>query len=44
MMELSKEERIAMGERGRQYILANQTYEVLAERFLDGLRALSSRG
>ncbi len=43
MMELSKEERIAMGERGRQYILANQTYEVLAERFLDGLRAVNSR-
>jgi glycosyltransferase involved in cell wall biosynthesis len=43
MMLLSKEERIAMGERGRQYILANQTYEVLAERFLDGLRAVDSR-
>ena len=43
MMELSKEERTAMGERGRQYVLANQTYDVLAERFLDGLRAVSSR-
>jgi glycosyltransferase involved in cell wall biosynthesis len=42
MIELSKEDRNAMGERGRQYILANQTYEVLAERFLDGLRAVDS--
>jgi glycosyltransferase involved in cell wall biosynthesis len=42
MLELSKEERIAMGGRGRQYILAHQTYEVLAERFLDGLRAVNS--
>lgn len=43
MMELSQEERAAMGDRGRQYILANQTYEVLSERFLDGLRAVTSR-
>jgi glycosyltransferase involved in cell wall biosynthesis len=42
LMESSKEERIAMGERGRQYVLANQTYEVLAERFLDGLRTVRS--
>jgi len=43
MMGFSKEGRIAMGERGRQYVLANQTYDVLAERFLDGLRMVRSR-
>ena len=43
LLELSKEERIAMGEKGRQYVLANQTYDVLAERFLDGLRAVNTR-
>jgi Glycosyltransferase len=32
---LSEEEREAMGKRGRDYILKNQTYDILAKRFLD---------
>ena len=32
---LSKEEREAMGKRGREYILKNQTYDILAKKFLD---------
>lgn len=32
---LSQEEREAMGKRGRDYILKNQTYDVLAKKFLD---------
>ena len=32
---LSQEEREAMGKRGRDYILKNQTYDILAKKFLD---------
>lgn len=32
---LSQEEREAMGRRGRDYILKNQTYDILAKKFLD---------
>ena len=39
MKALSEAERSAMGNRGRSYVLKNQTYEVLAQRFLDGLAA-----
>ncbi|MDN3920979.1 glycosyltransferase family 4 protein [Roseateles violae] len=35
---LSAEERAAMGERGRRFVLANHTYPVLAQRFIDALR------
>ena len=34
----STAERAAMGERGRAFVLANHTYPVLAERFLEALR------
>jgi glycosyltransferase involved in cell wall biosynthesis len=37
MKALAAPERIAMGKRGHSYIMENQTYEVLAQRFLDGL-------
>jgi hypothetical protein len=43
MMDLSQGERIAMGERGHQYILAHQTYEVLADKFLQGLGSVDGR-
>jgi glycosyltransferase involved in cell wall biosynthesis len=35
---LTPDERRAMGERGRAFVLANHTYAVLAQRFLDALR------
>jgi glycosyltransferase involved in cell wall biosynthesis len=35
---LSLEERHKMGERGRQFVLANHTYPVLARRFIEALR------
>jgi glycosyltransferase involved in cell wall biosynthesis len=34
----SSAERLAMGERGRAFVLANHTYPVLAQRFLEALR------
>ena len=34
---LPVEERRAMGERGRRFVLANHTYPVLAQRFLEAL-------
>jgi hypothetical protein len=37
MFDLPASERRKMGERGRQYILKNQTYDVLAQRFLNGI-------
>ncbi len=36
---MSKTERAAMGERGKQLVLAEQTYPVLAKRFLDAIGA-----
>ena len=35
LASLPQEERQAMGKRGRDYILKNQTYDILAKRFLD---------
>lgn len=35
LLELSPSERQAMGQKGRDFILKNQTYTVLAERFLE---------
>jgi glycosyltransferase involved in cell wall biosynthesis len=35
---LPAEERRAMGERGRAFVLANHTYLVLAQRFLEALK------
>jgi len=37
MFDLPASERRKMGERGRQFILKNQTYDVLAQRFLNGI-------
>jgi glycosyltransferase involved in cell wall biosynthesis len=37
LLELPQSERIVMGNRGRAYVMANQTYEILAQRFLEGL-------
>lgn len=39
MSELPREERVAMGRRGREYVLANQTYGILARRFIEGISA-----
>ncbi|MDE2093492.1 MAG: glycosyltransferase family 4 protein [Burkholderiales bacterium] len=37
------EERVAMGERGRAFVLAHHTYAVLAQRFIDALSAKAAR-
>jgi glycosyltransferase involved in cell wall biosynthesis len=34
---LSPEARVAMGERGRSFVVANHSYRVLAQRFIDAL-------
>ena len=39
MSELPRDEREAMGQRGRDYVLENQTYEILARRFIEGISA-----
>ncbi len=41
---LPAEERRTMGERGRAFVLAEHTYPVLAERFLDAVRASRQQG
>jgi glycosyltransferase involved in cell wall biosynthesis len=38
---LPADERRAMGERGRAYVLAHHTYPVLAQRFLDAVKGAS---
>lgn len=38
LMSLAKEERIEMGKRGRDYILANHDYQVLARQFVASLK------
>lgn len=38
LARLPEEERRAVGERGRAYILKHQTYSVLAEKFLNALK------
>ncbi|WP_379061206.1 glycosyltransferase family 4 protein [Paralysiella testudinis] len=38
LAKLSKEERLAMGQRGREFILKNQTYTVLANQFLEVMK------
>ena len=35
---MSEEERAAMGAKGREYVLKNHTYSVLAEKFIDAVR------
>jgi len=37
LRNLSEEERRVMGERGRNYVLKNNTYEILAKKFLSGM-------
>lgn len=37
LLEMGEVERRAMGQRGRAYVLANHTYPVLAQRFLDAI-------
>ena len=36
---MSKEERMKMGEKGGKYILENNTYSVLAEKFIDAIKS-----
>ena len=40
---LPREERVAMGRRGRDFVLTHHTYPVLAERFLDAVRQAPRR-
>jgi len=37
LVSLSEEERIEMGKKGREYILKNQTYDILAKKFLSAM-------
>ncbi|MBL0149662.1 MAG: glycosyltransferase family 4 protein [Ideonella sp.] len=39
LAELPEAERRAMGERGREFVLANHTYPVLAQRFIQAMQA-----
>lgn len=39
ILALPDEDRAALGERGRKFILANQTYSVLADRFIEAVKA-----
>ncbi|MDE2297216.1 MAG: glycosyltransferase family 4 protein, partial [Burkholderiales bacterium] len=43
LMACPTEERLAMGERGRAFVLAHHTYAVLAQRFIDALSAKAVR-
>ena len=40
MMAMTPAERDEMGERGRQYVVKNHEYSVLAARFIEALQAL----
>ena len=43
LMARPAEERVAMGERGRAFVLAHHTYAVLAQRFIDAVSAKAAR-
>ena len=38
LMRLGNDSRLELGERGKQYVLRNYSYEVLANRFLEALK------
>ena len=42
LLALRPDERAAMGERGRAFVLAQHTYPVLAQRFIDALRSVGA--
>ena len=43
LMACPAEERVAMGERGRAFVLAHHTYAVLAQRFIDAVSGKAAR-